>query len=91
LKDSKRSDANVANTREDSSFDEEVCAFSAQSHFDLNCALHLEHSNAIGFCSASKIEKNWFTTTHATHTMSFATIFHAKIIELNATTWYASS
>jgi hypothetical protein len=23
--------------------------------------------------------------------MSFATIFHAKIIELNATTWYASS
>jgi hypothetical protein len=48
LKDSKRSDAKVANIKEFFSFDEEVCAFSAQSHFDLNCALHLEHPNAIG-------------------------------------------
>jgi hypothetical protein len=80
LKDSKRSDANVANTTKDSSFDEEVCAFSAQSHFNFNCALHLEHPNAIGSCSASKIERNWFGATHATHTMSSTTIFHVKII-----------
>jgi hypothetical protein len=29
LKDSKKNDANVANTTKDSSLDEEVCAFSA--------------------------------------------------------------
>jgi hypothetical protein len=80
LKDSKRSDANVANTTKDSSSDEEVCAFSAQSHFDLNCALHLEHPNAIGSYSASRIERNRFSAEHATHTMSSTTIFHVKII-----------
>jgi hypothetical protein len=89
LKDSKRNDANVANTTKDSSFDEEVCAFFAQSHFDLNCALHLEHPNAVRSYNASKIERNWFSVAHATHTMSFVTISHAKIIELDATTWYA--
>jgi hypothetical protein len=80
LKDSKRSDANGANTTKDSSYNEKVCAFFAQSHFDFNCALHLEHPNAIGSYSASKIDRNWFSATHATHTMNSTTIFYVKII-----------
>jgi len=55
LKDFKRSDANVANIIEDFSFDEEVCAFYAHEHFDFNCALHIEHPNAIRSSNASKI------------------------------------
>jgi hypothetical protein len=81
LKDPRRSDANVANTTEDSSSDEKVCAFFTQSHFDLNYALHFEHPNAIGSSSVSKIERNWFSAAHATHTMSSAIISHVKIIE----------
>jgi hypothetical protein len=82
LKDSKRSDANVVNR---TSFDKEECAFS------LSYALHLEHSNAIGFSSASKTERNWFSAAaHATHTMSSTTISHAEIKESDVATWYAN-
>jgi hypothetical protein len=72
LKNSKRSNANVVNTTENSSSNEEVCALSVQSHFDLNYALHPKHPNAVGSSSASKIERNWFSAAHATQTMSFA-------------------
>jgi hypothetical protein len=90
LKDSKSSNANVVNTTENSSSDEEVCALSIHSHFDLNYALHPKHPNAIGSFSGSKIERNWFIVTNATHTMSFATISRAEITKSNVATWSAN-
>ncbi len=88
MKDSLRSDANVANTIKDSFSDDEVCAFSTHNHFDFNSALHFEHPNATRSSNASKIGRNWFNVAHATGIMSFATISHVEIAESDAATWY---